>query len=96
MISSILGGSLFWKDWKRKYFVLYSDGEFSMYQSVTDATAECRINIKLDCQRLETGHDCGPVTLPKDRPNDHEALFAIFNDEKKPQYYLCENQQECR
>lgn len=87
---------MFWKDWKKKYCVLYSDGEFSMYEGVADATAELRINMKIDCQRLEAGDDCGPVTLPKDRANDRGALFAIFKDDKKPQYFLCANEQECR
>jgi len=84
------------KDWKPKHCVLYSDGEFSVYQSITDATAETRINLKTDVRSIETGSDCGSVTLPKSRSRDVDSLFGVFGNEKKPHYFLSTRETECR
>ena len=91
-----LESGIIWKGWKRKYCVLYNDGEFSMYDGVADATANTRINMKTDCHRLEVGQDCGTVALPKNREKSLGCLFGIFCDGKKSHYFLCASQEECR
>lgn len=89
------GGGIFWKDWKRRHCVLYRDGELSIYEKTTNATAELRINMRLDCKRIDVGFDCGgTINLPKGR-GDVEALFAIVG-KHKTHIFLAPSESECR
>lgn len=84
------------KEWKPKYCVLYKDGEFSIYQNATDATAEIRINLRTEVRSIEAGHDVSTsIKLPNNR-NDFDSLFGVFGNEKKPHYFLASGQSECR
>lgn len=73
---------------------MYVDGEFSLYEKVVDATSETRINMKIDCKRIEVGFAIGATNLPKDR-SDTDALFAVIT-KHKTYVFLAPSASECR
>ncbi|XP_065661185.1 pleckstrin homology domain-containing family B member 2 isoform X2 [Hydra vulgaris] len=88
-------GSFIFKDWYKKHCVLYSDGEFSVYTKASDATAELRINMKIECSRIEVGFDVGSINLPKNI-SSVESVFAIITKSNKRHIFCASNDSDCR
>ena len=74
---------------------MYRDGEFAVYERVTDATAELRLNLHSHCDRIESGFELKSLNLPSGKSNV-EAVFAIIAKHSSTHYFLSASDSECR
>lgn len=45
------------RDWKRRYFVLYQDGELVYYEKPGSQICDGKINVRQNCQRIDYGFE---------------------------------------
>lgn len=87
-------GGFFKNSWKKRYFVLYNDGQFCYFQDPNDRERDGQIHMKTECRRIDVGYAVGDgVKSPKDtNPNN---LFSVASPDRT--WYLCaETESECR
>ena len=90
----ILAGTIF-KSWKKRYVVLYKDGELSVYDNPNQASADSRIHLKADCKRINVGFACGSMNLPKGQSNV-DSLFCVETKGGKEYYFAAASDRECK
>ena len=88
------GGAIF-KSWKKRYVVLYRDGELAVYDSPNEATADTRIHLKAECKKINIGFACGSINLPKGQSNV-DSLFCIQARGGKEHFFAAGSDRECR
>lgn len=93
-MSSILAGTIF-KSWKRRFIVLYNDGELAIYDNPNQATADSRIHLASDCRKVDVGFACGSINLPKGQ-SSVDALFRIETKSGKEYFFAASSDRECR
>eukprot|EP00794_Sanderia_malayensis_P020339 gene20339-22341_t len=86
-------GTIF-KSWKRRYCVLYNDGEFAIYEGPNQATADTRINMQRNCKEILIGFACGAINLPKGQ-SSVDSLFCIKTKQGKEYYFVAGSDREC-
>ena len=89
-----IGGTIF-KSWKKRYAVLYKDGEMAIYETPNQATADTRIHLKADCKKINIGFACGAMNLPKGQSNV-DSLFCIVTRSGKEYFFAAASDRECR
>ena len=52
-----ISGGLLKRDWKRRYFVLYQDGELVYYESPSSQVCDGKVNVRQNCQRIDYGFE---------------------------------------
>lgn len=45
------------RDWKRRYFVLYQDGELVYYETPNSQICDGKVNVRQTCQRIDYGFE---------------------------------------
>ena len=50
-------GGLLKRDWKRRYFVLYQDGELVYYENAGSQICVGKVNVRQNCQRIDYGYE---------------------------------------
>ena len=93
MINSYLDG-LVWKNWKKRFCVIQSDGKFSIYKSDRDKTSEEFINVKTNLKKIDVGFEIGATNLPNGR-SDTDSMFAIITKHNS-RIFLAESESSCR
>jgi hypothetical protein len=82
------------RDWKRRYFVLYQDGELVYSESPSSQTCDGRVNVKQTCQRIDYGFEV-EHEIQQRASGRVNCLFRIRSSVKNITM-LADNEQDAR
>ncbi len=75
--------------------MLYTDGEFAVYDEPNHATANVRIPMPGNCKEIGVAFACGAINLPKGQ-STVDALFCIKTKNGKEYYFAAASDRECK
>ena len=82
------------RDWKRRYFVLYQDGELVYYEGPNSQTCDGKVNVKHSCQRIDYGFEV-EQDIQQRASGRVNCLFRIRSSVKNITV-LADNEQDAR
>ena len=82
------------RDWKRRYFVLYQDGELVYYEGPTSQTCDGKVNVRNSCQRIDYAFEV-EQDIQQRASGRVNCLFRIRSSVKNITV-LADNEQDAR